>query len=130
MGIELIISNNTIVLGQRKEQSNTPSDSQTKEKNLSKGRGGRGRELYPKSALEAAGFPYKIIRKKFIRALCPPNMDRLCQVGGPSACFPATMMFCVFIHPLEATIRDNPIGLFCCLLFLQVDAKSSNKQMH
>lgn len=37
MGIELIISNNTIVLGQRKEQSNTPSESHTRRKGLSKG---------------------------------------------------------------------------------------------
>lgn len=96
MGIELIISNNTIVLGQRKEQSNTPSKSHARKKGAFKGPVRRGRSLYPKSALEAAGFPLKMIREKFIRALCPPNMHRPCQVGGlalPSRC----SVFCVFI---------------------------------
>lgn len=84
MGIELIISNNTIVLGQRKEQSNTPPESHAHErkKGAFKGRERRGRDLYPTSALEAAAFPLKMIREKFIRALCPSNMHRLCQVGG------------------------------------------------
>lgn len=106
MGIELIISNNTIVLGQRKEQSNTPSESHIRKKGDFKGRERRGRDLYPTSALEAAAFPLKMIREKFIRALCPSNMHRPCQVGGlalPSRC----SVFCVFIILQQGLLDRN-----------------------
>jgi len=96
MGIELIISNNTIVLGQRKEQSNTPPESHAHErkKGAFKGRERRGRDLYPTSALEAAAFPLKMIREKFIRALCPSNMHRPCQVGGLALpCFVSSLFY-------------------------------------
>lgn len=93
MGIELIISNNTIVLGQRKEQSITPPESHTNERSFQRAREKRERS-YPKSALEAAGFPLHFIREKFIRALWPPNMHQPCQVGGLLAGVHKICLFC------------------------------------
>lgn len=84
----------------------------TRKKGAFKGRERRGRDLYPTSALEAAAFPLKMIREKFIRALCPSNMHRPCQVGGLALPSRGVPCFVSSLFYSRGFGEKQPVGFF------------------